>query len=103
MRFLLRRFTGPVWDCPSAVPSLHRITAGCGRPTSLHAAQVFTSFYLPESKHNDARPLLPVTDTRNADRMLWNFCGVTIFLMGDSSVLWRSEQTLTTRDHVWIS
>src|SRR4030081_3233423 len=59
MRFLPRRFTGPVWDCPSAVPSLHRITAACGPPTTLHAAQVFTSFYPPESKHmNDAHRAL---------------------------------------------
>jgi hypothetical protein len=56
--FLPRRFTGPVWDCPSAVPSLHRITAGCGPPTTLRAAQVFTSFYPPKSKHmNDAHRL----------------------------------------------
>src|SRR6202048_1037067 len=50
MRFLPRRLTGPVWDCPSAVPSLHRMTAACGPPTTLRAAQVFTSFCPPESK-----------------------------------------------------
>src|SRR3979409_331860 len=50
MLFLPRRFTGPVWDCPSAVPSLHRMTAACGPPTTLRAAQVFTSCCPPESK-----------------------------------------------------
>src|SRR5438045_3460544 len=60
MRFLPRRLTGPVWDCPSAVPSLRRITDACRPPTTLHAAQVFTSFYLPAPKHmNDAHRALP--------------------------------------------
>src|ERR1700687_1082852 len=53
MRFLPRRLTGPAWDCPSVVPSLHRITATCGPPTTLRAAQVFTSFYPAESKNMD--------------------------------------------------
>ena len=35
----------PVWDCPSAAPSLNRIAAACGLPTTLRAAQVFMSFY----------------------------------------------------------
>src|SRR5882757_1888331 len=55
MRFLPRRFTGPVWDCRSAVPSLHRITAACGPPTTLRAAQVFTSFCPPVEEH-ERRP-----------------------------------------------
>src|SRR6266849_10474224 len=60
MRVLPRRLSGPVWDCPSVVPSLHRITATCGPPPTLRAAQVFTSFYPPESKHlNDAYRALP--------------------------------------------
>ena len=60
MRSLPRRFTGPVWDCPSAAPSLNRMTAACGPPTTLRAAQVFTSFYPPKSKHmNDAHRALP--------------------------------------------
>src|SRR5882724_1779677 len=55
MRFLLRSFMGPVWDCPSAAPSLNRIAAACGLPTTLRAAQVFTSFYPPKLRHmNDA-------------------------------------------------
>src|SRR6266850_6497972 len=51
MRSLLRSFMGPVWDCPSAAPSLNRIAAACGLPTTLRAAQVFTSFYPPKSRH----------------------------------------------------
>ena len=55
MRSLPRSFMGPVWDCPSAAPSLNRIAAACGLPTTLPAAQVFTSFYPPKSRHmNDA-------------------------------------------------
>src|SRR6266851_9285122 len=55
MRSLPRSFMGPVWDCPSAAPSLNRIAAACGLPTTLRAAQVFTSFYPPKSRQmNDA-------------------------------------------------
>src|SRR3981081_153673 len=56
MRSLPRSLMGPVWGCPSAAPSLNRIAAACGLPTTLRTAQVFTSFYPPKSRHmNDAR------------------------------------------------
>ena len=47
MPSLPRSFTGSAWDCPSAAPSLNRITAACGPPTTLRAARVFTSFCPP--------------------------------------------------------
>src|SRR6266851_2778848 len=55
MRSLPRNYMGPVWDCRSAAPSLNRMAAACGLPTTFRAAQVFTSFYPPKSPHmNDA-------------------------------------------------
>src|SRR5713101_9651455 len=51
MRSLPRSCMGPAWDCPSAAPSLNRIAVACGLPTTLRAAQVFTSFYPPQSRH----------------------------------------------------
>src|SRR6266480_7255704 len=46
-----RKFRGPAWDCPSAVPSLNLMVAGCGLPTTLRGAQVFALLYLPKSRH----------------------------------------------------
>jgi len=51
MPSLLRSLMAPVWVYPSAVRSLNRIAAACGLLTTLRAAQVFTSFYPPKSKH----------------------------------------------------
>src|SRR5438132_2828068 len=51
MHSLRRSFMEPVWDCPSAAPSLNRTTAACGPPTTLCAARVFTSFCPPRSRH----------------------------------------------------
>jgi NO-binding membrane sensor protein with MHYT domain len=48
---------GRVWGCPSAAPSLNRIAAACGLPTTLRAAQVFTSSCLPKSRHATDAPL----------------------------------------------
>src|SRR6267143_478564 len=50
-RSLPRNFMGPAWGCPSAAPSLNRIAADYGLPTTLRGAQVFTSFSPPESRH----------------------------------------------------
>src|SRR6202171_632206 len=84
MRFLPRRFTEPVWDCPSAVPSLHRITAACGPPITLHAAQVFTSFYPPESRHMDnAHRALP----RCSSLMTMTLCMRSIQILMEFSQL----------------
>jgi C4-dicarboxylate-specific signal transduction histidine kinase len=41
------------WACPSAAPSLNRIAADCGLPTTLRAAQVFTSHYRPAVEAHD--------------------------------------------------
>ena len=57
MRSLPRNFMEPVWDCPSAAPSLNHTAAACGLPTTLRAAQVFTSFYLPKSRHMTDAPV----------------------------------------------
>ena len=46
-----RSLMAPAWDCPSAAPSLNHIAAASGLPTTLRAAQVFTSFYRPKSRH----------------------------------------------------
>src|SRR5260221_2182561 len=46
-----------VWDCPSAAPSSNRIAAACGLPTTLRAAQVFTSFCPPKSRHKNDAPV----------------------------------------------
>src|ERR1700681_3924233 len=54
-RSLPRSFTGPAWDCPSAAPSLNRIAAACGLPTTLRAAQVFTSCCLPTLERQPER------------------------------------------------
>ena len=42
---------GPAWDYPSAAPSSNHITAACGPPTTLRAAQVFTSFCPSKARH----------------------------------------------------
>ena len=57
MRSLLQSLMGPVWDCPSAAPSLNRIAAACGLLTTLRAAQVFTSVYPPKSRHMTDAPV----------------------------------------------
>src|SRR6266481_1947331 len=55
MRSIPRSFMGPVWDYPSAAPLSNRIAAACGLPTTLRAAQVFTSSCLPKLRQvNDA-------------------------------------------------
>src|ERR1700732_3664886 len=51
MRSLPRKIMGPAWDCPSAAQSSNRIAAACAPPTTLRAAQVFTSFYPPKPRH----------------------------------------------------
>jgi len=38
------------WGCPSADPSLSRMTAACGPPTTLPAGQVFLSPYPPRRR-----------------------------------------------------
>jgi hypothetical protein len=43
--FTTKRFKAPAWDFGSAAPSLNRMAAACGLPTTLRAAQVFTSPY----------------------------------------------------------
>src|SRR5258707_13296029 len=48
---LRRSLMAPAWDCPSAAPSLNHIAAASGLPTTLRAAQVFTSFCRPKSRH----------------------------------------------------
>src|ERR1700730_13316718 len=72
MRSLPRRFMGPVWDCPSAAPSLNRIAAACGLPTTLHAAQVFTSFYPPKSRSMNDVPSERGRSLRQLDAALAN-------------------------------
>src|ERR1700730_4161855 len=57
MRSLPRSFMGSVWDCPSAAPSLNRIAAACGLPTTLRTAQVFTSVYPLKSRHMTDAPV----------------------------------------------
>ncbi len=47
---LRRSLMAPAWDCPSAAPSLNHIAAASGLPTTLRAAQVFTSFSPPKSR-----------------------------------------------------
>jgi len=37
--FFTTKRHGPVWDCRSAGPSLNHMTAACGLPTTLRAAQ----------------------------------------------------------------
>src|SRR5260370_23186685 len=49
--YLRRSLMAPAWDCPSAAPSLNHIAVASGLPTTLCAAQVFTSFYRPKSRH----------------------------------------------------
>src|SRR5260370_41221279 len=69
MPSLPRSRMAPVWVCPSAAPSLNSITAACGLPTTLRAAQVFTSLYPPKSRHmNDASRRSHVIDDDAAVR-----------------------------------
>src|SRR5260221_3314138 len=56
MRSLPRSHMGSVWDCPSAAPSLKRMTVACGLPTTLRAAHVSISLYPPKSRHMDDTP-----------------------------------------------
>src|ERR1700694_4948920 len=45
------RLTAPAWGFGSAAPSLNRMAAACGPPTTLRAAQVFALLYPPQSTH----------------------------------------------------
>lgn len=56
MPSLARSLMGSVWDYPSAAPSLNRMAAACGLLTTLRAARVFTSSYLPKSRHVNNAP-----------------------------------------------
>src|SRR2546430_2761556 len=46
----------PLWDCPSAAPSLNRMASASGLPTILRVAQVFVSPYPPKLRQNDEAP-----------------------------------------------
>jgi K+-sensing histidine kinase KdpD len=52
-RFLQRNLTAPAWGFASAAPSLNRMGGACGLPTSLRAAQIFVSPYLPKSRQRN--------------------------------------------------
>src|SRR5882762_10424065 len=49
--------TARAWDCASAAPSSNRIAAACGQPTTLRAAQAFTSHCPPKSRSMNCREL----------------------------------------------
>src|SRR6267143_110474 len=51
--------TAPEWGFASADPSLSRMAAACGLPTTLRAAQVFTLLYPPKSTHMKTPPGSP--------------------------------------------
>src|SRR5260370_20009261 len=93
MRFLPPNLTAPAWGFGSAAPSLNRMAAACGPPTTLRAAQVFTLLYLPKSgRVNDARiaPTAFVIDDAAAVEFLSAesspyLTGQTLLIDGESS------------------
>src|SRR5258705_1432313 len=92
MRSLPRSCMVPAWDCPSAAPSLNRIAVACGLTTPLRAAQVFTSFYPPKSRHmSDVRGIITKASNHSVEQTvakltgLLHTKGITLFAQVDHS------------------
>src|SRR5712671_3437879 len=92
MRSLPRSLMGPVWDCPSAAPSLNRIAADYGLSTTLRAAQVFTSFYPTKLSHmNDAvtgNPTMFVIDDDAMPTELYVCNDAGVYVTKDAGLTW---------------